>query len=116
MTKKKTIKRMILIPLTNKSLFDCFKAGSLNWDQSPSNADTQDSCQSLPLPDNVYFDETSSAGKLYWCLSRVYYCSESCMPHVFVNTFQLKVPLFLFQTRSVQVSRTGSCLPILFLQ
>lgn len=56
---------MILILLTNKSLFDCFKAGSLKWDQLPSNADTQDSCQSLPFPDNVYFDETSSAGKLY---------------------------------------------------
>lgn len=81
---------MILIPLTNKSLFDCFKAGSLNWNQSPSNADTQDSCQSLPLPDNVYFDETSSAGKLYWCLSRVYYCSESCMPHGFCEYFSIK--------------------------
>lgn len=93
---------MVLIPLSNRRFFDCFKAGGLCWDWSPSgkkvkkkgknrfrllliniyflkagslswdqilsNADIWDPCLLFPFPDKVYFDETSSAGRVYCCI------------------------------------------------
>lgn len=108
--------------ITPSAFFDCFKAGSLSRDQSPSNADTLDPCQPFPLPDHLFFDETSAAGRLYrycLCCTPIYMyiiiLKTACLT-VLVSTFQLKVnTLFLYQMRSIQLSRNEAFLSILGL-
>lgn len=93
------------------------QAGSLSWDKLHSNADIWDPCLLLPFADKVYFDETSSAGRVYCCICYtciLFVLKTTCLT-VLLGTFWLKVPLFLYQTRQAQLTRVGTLLRVLVL-